>query len=388
MKSLSAVILSAFLLFFSGCGGTKETVKKDANLEGRRFRVVVYPLENLSGNPAPLREIKQSFIDQLAQMGVDVVDEETLRRFMAKNRIRYTGGLDRITAKALKEDLGVDGVLIVSVELYFVEAPPKIALISRLVATGDKATISWIDGVGLAGDDSPGILSLGLIEDPKALMNKTIQSLVDSLATSLSDRKEGTNIGKLPKRYQPRIVFRSPLLEVDRKYTVAIVPAFNRSERKNAGEILVLHFVRQLKGFENFEIIEPGIIRQEFLSLRIIMEDGISLAQTDAVFASLGADLILSGKVLDYQDYRSIWGKPKVDFSSLLIERKSRSVVWNSTSTNDGAEGVVLFDWGKVNTAHRLTSRMVRSIGELIVTKEEEKIPDVEPDQPPPFFSY
>jgi hypothetical protein len=383
----TAVILSAFLLFISGCAGTKETVKKDVHGKGKGFRLVVYPLENLSGNAVPLSEIRQLFINHLGQMDFDVVGEEILRRFMAKNRIRYTGGLDRMTAKALKEDLGVDGVVIVSVELYFEEPPPKIALISRLVTTGDKATISWIDGVGLAGDDSPGILSLGLIEDPRALVEKAVQSLVNSLAVFLSDGKEGTKIGKASKRYEPRILFRSPLLESDGKYTIAIVPFFNRSERKNAGEIMVLHFVRQLKRFENFDIIEPGIIRQEFLSLRIIMEDGISLAQSDSVFAALDADLVLSGKVMDYRDYKSIWGKAKVDFSSQLIERKSRMVVWSSMSYNDGEDGVYLFDWGKVNTAHGLTKRMIQSIGERIIKEEKEEILPEEPIFPaPPLY--
>jgi hypothetical protein len=325
-------------------------------------------------------------MNNLGQKDFEVVEEDLLRRFMAKKRIRYTGGLDRETAKALKDDLGVDGVLIVSVELYFEEFPPKIALISRLVTTGDKATISWIDGVGLAGDDSPGILSLGLIENPRVLTEKAVQSLVTSLGTYLSEGRKGTTVGKGSRRYRPKIVFRSPLLEAERKYTIAIAPFFNSSERKNAGEIMVLHFVRQLKGFENFDIIEPGIIRQEFLSSRIIMEDGISLAQSDVVFAALDADLVLSGRVLDYRDYKSGWGMVKVDFSSQLIERKSRMVVWSSMSYNDGEEAVYVFDWGKINTAHGLTKRMIQAIGERIVGEEtREPLPAEEPILPAPL---
>lgn len=379
-KTIITLIAAIFLA--SGCSGTKETVKRDGGLKGKPFRIVVYPVENLSGNLIPSNEVRQSFINELSLAGFDVVGEESLRRFMAKHRIRYTGGLDRKTAVALKEDLDVDGVLIVSVELYFEENPPKIALISRLVATGDKATISWIDGVGLAGDDSPGILNLGLIENPRMLMEKAILSLISSLSTSLSGRGAGPTVGKPQRRYQPRTAYRSPLLETDRKYTVAVVPFFNRSERKNAGEIMVLHFVRNLKRFENLGIIEPGIIRQEFLSLRIIMEDGISLAQSDVLFSAVDADLILSGKVMDYQDYKSTWGKVKVDFSSHLIDRKSRMVVWSSMSQNDGEEGVYFFDWGKVSTAQGLSRKMIQAIGERITKEEEEEPPAEEPIAP------
>jgi hypothetical protein len=370
-KAIISIILTIF--FISGCAGTKESIKKDAGVAAKGFRIVVYPVENLSGNLIPGSEIRQSFIHKLSLAGFDVVGEESLRRFMAKHRIRYTGGIDKKTAAALKEDLDVDGVFIVSVELYFEEPPPKIALISRLVTTGDNATISWIDGIGLAGDDAPGILTLGLIEDPRALMEKAIQSLVHLLVASLSDGQAGTAIEKSSSRYKPRILFRSPLLEPGSKYTVAVVPFFNISERKNAGEIMALHFVRQLRRFDNFEIIEPGIIRQEFLNLRIIMEDGISLAQAGTVFSALDADLILSGKVMDYRDYKSTWGRVNVDFSSQLIERKSRMVVWSSINHNDGEEGVYFFDWGKVNTAHGLTKRMIQSIGERILKEEKQK---------------
>jgi TolB-like protein len=376
------IALLAIIFLISGCSGTREKVKSDVSLKEKRFRIAVYPLENLSGNPVPLSSIRQMFINELGQLNLDVVGEESFRRFMAKHRVRYTGGLDRTTAKALKDELGADGVFIVSIELFFEEFPPKIALISRLVATGDKATISWIDGVGLAGDDSPGILDLGMIEDPKVLSEKAVRLLVKSLASFLSEGKERTDIGKVARRYQPKILFRSPLLESDRKYTIAIIPFFNRSERRNAGEIMVLHFVKQLKRFENFDVIEPGIIRQEFLSLRIIMEDGISLPQAESVFAALDADLVLSGKVMDYRDYKSFWGKAKVDFSSQLIDRRSQMVVWSSMSYNDGEEGVYFFDWGKVNTAHGLTKRMIQSMGERIIREEPEDLPLEEPILP------
>jgi hypothetical protein len=218
----------------------------------------------------------------------------------------------------------------------------------------------------MAGDDSPGILSLGLIEDPRILVNNAIESLVTSLETFLSGRSESPAV-KVKKQYRPKISYRSPLLETDKKYTLAVIPFFNVSERKYGGEILSLHFVKELKGFENLDVIEPGIVRQEFLNLRIIMEDSISLVQAEVLFEILNVDLILAGKVMDYQDHRSAWGKAKVDFSSQIYERKSRMLVWSSRSHNDGEETVCLFDWGKVNTAHVLTSRMVEAIGEMVV---------------------
>lgn len=130
---------------------------------------------------------------------------------------------------------------------------------------------------------------------------------------------------------------------------------------------MALHFVRQIGAYGNFNVIEPGVVRQALLGLRVIMDDGLSLANADITFSRLNADLILTGKIIDYQDYQGSYGKPKVDFSALLIERKSREVVWSSKSYNEGDDGVYFFDRGRVNTAHAMASEMVSHVVDMIV---------------------
>ena len=158
-----------------------------------QFSIAVFPIDNLTGTRAPLREIRESLINLLRTRGLDVLEDETLEKFMARNRVRYTGGIDDATAQAFGKETSTKGVLITSLELYNSEAnPPKMALISRLVSTGDNPTILWTDGVGLAGDDSPGILGIGLIEDPKILLEKALEFVSDSLAGSLQMKKKRT----------------------------------------------------------------------------------------------------------------------------------------------------------------------------------------------------
>jgi TolB-like protein len=365
----SSKVLVLILLgfcFFSVLAGAKEIKAETPPSGDVTFRIAIFPVENLSGAVAPLKEIRQALIEELSKQGFQVLGDENLEKFMTKHRIRYVGGLDSGTAKAFKEEMGIEGVLITSLEFYSETNPPKVALTSRLVSTGEAHSILWMDGIGLAGDDSPGILGLGLIEDPKALLEKAMKSVTDSLMRYLlTGRDEGKGRGA-KRKFRPRVVYQSPELDPERKYVMAVLPFFNRSERKYAGEILVLHFMRQLRKFNNFYVIEPGILRQQLLDLRVIMEDGVSLANADAIFSILNADLIVSGKVMDYQDYQGLWGKPKVDFSTVLIERKSREVVWGSNSYNEGDDGVFFFDRGRVNTAYAMTSQMVRWIGEWV----------------------
>ncbi len=362
----TVVVFFTGLLLLAGCATGKEAAKGSLPAMEGRFLVAVLPVENLSGTPAPLKEIRGALVEEIKARGIEVLPDDTLEKFMAKYRVRYTGGIDKITSREFKEETNCQGVLITSLELYNQTNPPKIALTSRLVSTGENPTILWIDGAGLAGDDSPGILGMGLIQDPKVLQKKALNYLLDSLRQSLSGRKESEDLAA-KRKFRPKISYRSPVMEGKKKFTVAVAPFFNKSERKYGAEIMALHFVRHLKEFEDFEVIEPGVVRQQFLSLRMILDQGVSLADAEALFAMLNVDLVVTGQVLDYQDYQGSVGKPKVDFTAEAIERKSREVVWSSTSYNQGDDGVFLFDWGRVNTAYAMATQMVRSIGKMMV---------------------
>jgi TolB-like protein len=365
---LSSIAIFLVFILLPGYTWAEEKTKNDIHKEN--FSIAVFPVENLSGTMAPLKDIRGLYISQLKRHGFHILEDEGLEKFMARNRIRYTGGMNKAVAQAFKNETGVGAVMITSLELYNEANPPKIALTSRLVSAGDNPTILWIDGVGLAGDDSPGILGLGLIEDPKALLEKAVGRLTGSLEKYLNKTSKSENIKSAKRKFRPKISYRSDILVPNTKYTVAVVPFLNFSGRRNAGEILELQFIQHLKKFEQFDVIEPGIVRQQLLTLRIIIPEGISLANADALFATLDADLILAVNVDEYADYQGGFGKPKVDFFAQLIDRKSRSVVWSSVSHNEGDDGVFFFDRGKVNTAHAMASQMTQWIGERIVEKE------------------
>ncbi len=385
--------------------------------------VAVLPVENLSGSKAPVKKIGQLIKTELKRTGFNIIDNDILEEFMLKHRIRYTGAIDLRTAEAFQNEIGAGAVLITSIELYSETYPPKISLISRLTSAGGRPEILWMDSVGISGDDSPGILGLGLIEDPEELLLNAVQSLSDKLnfnlpgAEKMSKLPKGINrrqpalfvkapdaekistpgetksrkpalivtdpkIGEKPvydkeliddgpetPAFAPKISYRSSVLSPYMKYRVAVMPFLNKSDRKNAGDIMTLHFTEQLRQIMNYDVIEPGIVRNNLLGFRIIMNEGISFENAGFIFSTLetDADLILSGTVLDYQDNISTLGTPKVDFSVIVIEKKSREVVWSSKSYRTGNEGVIFFDKGQINVAHSLASGMARGVAEMLL---------------------
>jgi len=341
--------------------------------------IAVLPAENLSGIGAPLEVVTRLLRARLQQTGFHLLDDEVLAEFMKRYRIRHTGGLNSDAAQAMKEEIGADAFLITSLEGYQDGSPPMISLISRLVSSGEEPEIVWMDGVGLSGEDSPGFLGLGRIEEPDILLEKAVQELTESLERSLPEVSSTIRVldenesyecapepemvalpknGRVRGRHRPRISFRSPIIDSAGRYSVAVVPFLNLSERKHAGRIVTLLLVNELARSEVFSVVEPGLVRAQLLKYRMIMEAGPSLANAGILFSrsSLDVDLVCSGTVFDYQD---AVGVPKVDFSVKIFERSSREVVWSSRSYGNGDDGVFFFDLWRVRTAHRLASEMV-----------------------------
>ncbi len=365
-------LLLILAVFFSGCAGPVKQGVRDPEVSPPivfHSLIAVLPFDNHNLKPAPVKEIRRSFIEKLKSNGLKILPEATLEAFMLRHRVRYTGGINGFVSEDLLEETGAEGVLITSLELYDPGSPPKIVMTSRLVSTGSDPKILWMESVGLTGDDSRGLLDLGRIKDPKVLREKAEQTLSDSLNSYFSRWGE-PEPWESERRFHPKVAFRSPLMYPDRRYKVAVIPFFNRSVREFAGEIITLQFVEKLGRQKVFDVLECGQVRQRLLGYRVIMYEGLSLSDADLLFDLLDVDLIVTGSVLDYQDKPGLTGEPKVDFSVVMIERNSREVVWSSKNYNQGNDGVLFFDFGRIRTANAMASRMVHAVVEEMVSPE------------------
>lgn len=359
-----------------------------APLVARDARYAVLPVENLSDNQAPLAEIQQGLREGLSARGLKLLDNTELQAFMARHRLRHVGGITHDLARKLQDETGVDGVFLTALESWREVPSPRVSLIMRLVSAGERAEIAWIDSVGLTGDDNPGLLGLGLVKDPCRLLARATDRLFDSLETYLREEEsefrypttDAAAQGRLTKakllhpgrqtadealaaksrRHQPQSFYRASAFVPSARQTVAVVPFLNVNARKHAGELVALHAVKHLHRYANLRVIEPGMVRDTLLSYRMIMQSGPSLAAADILASEsiLAADLIVSGKVFDYQGEV---GQSKVDFSWQAIDGSHREVVWSSRSYGAGNDGVYFFDFGLVPSAHGLVNSMMRS---------------------------
>jgi len=219
----AVVILVAALFLLTGCASARTGAEYE--LPGRSEKpliVAILPIENLSGKPVPLKDVRQMMTGVVKHQGLSVLDDAVLDAFLAKHRIRYVGGIDSPTAQALRQETGADAVLITTVELFTPDpaqsAVLKVSLFCRLVSTDEKPVILWMESVGLSGDESPGLLELGVIREPKKLLQKAAKALSNSLYALRSGNGYNTSSRSFPSQ----VSYRSSLVGLNfRECTVS-----------------------------------------------------------------------------------------------------------------------------------------------------------------------
>jgi len=331
---------------------------KPAHAPALPGKVAVLPLSNLAGGPAPLKELRALVEQALRDRGVTLVATSEVEAFLARHRLRWTGGIDAESAKAAAAEMGATAVLITAVDLYQNATPPSIGLRARLVATGESAKILWVDARAHIGDESPGLFDLGLVNDIAELQQKTISELTGSLAAALAGRGPRATACDGGGRFGPQASYRSPKIAPAAK--VAILPFVNETLRRDAGEVVSLEFLRQLEA-SGLSVVEPGLLLNELLNFRIVVSEGVTLDAARVVMELLDADYVLAGTVREFQVTATAQSAPAVQFTAMLLDRRNEEVVWEVSSYHRGDEGVFFFDAGHVDTALALSCRMVRS---------------------------
>ena len=335
--------------------------------------IAVLPPENLSGARVPLDELREAMLAALKSAGLETLSEDALGGFMARHRMRYTGGLPSVLGQALEEETGVDAVLIATVEQHLDVIPPRLAIVARLVTTGGKGTILWTDDYAHAGNQSVTVFEVGRVNDIDILLDRAVTRIGGTVARYIEweerrawseDPAPPRRDTKRKKKFGPDGFYRFPDVMVAESdvLRVAVLPFENQSPRADAGRIMSLHFVRELAALPNVDVVEPGNVRQALLQTRLILGEGPSLPQTDLLRIILDADLVVSGSVTHYDDPPGEFGQPTVSFFVQGIESERRHVGWASTSHSRGDQGVFFFDLGRIHTAYRLATLMVREV--------------------------
>ncbi|HZZ85215.1 MAG TPA: hypothetical protein VFE30_11810 [Anaeromyxobacteraceae bacterium] len=323
--------------------------------------LALLPMLNLSGGPAPAKELTLALRQRLAERGITLVPDAAVRKALASRRLRYTGAVDRELAAALREETGASGVIVPTLELYFQQPPYRLALSARLVATGPEPEIRWIDSFAGTGRDDPGLLGARVLGSMERVRELAFDRLATSLATALDHPRPRAPCAGA-RGIAPNRAFRAPFLADEARRTIAVLPFVNETTRRDAGEVAALRFLGPLVADGSVRVVEPGVVRQELLAYRFGALGGVSLDDARALLELLHADLVLSGTVRTFADAAGSTGAPSVDLSVYVLDRQTTELGWSSTSSATGEDGVYFFGLGRVSTASALTCKLAKGV--------------------------
>lgn len=160
------IALSIFYLFFVGVA------------PARALTIAVFPIEDLSqGQNGVNTELTDYLAWEMNRRGFDVIGNETVVSFMARNRVRWLGFLDTRHIILAKEEMGADLVLFGTMSLREESLSPSFGITLYLVRTSDTRTL-WTAAGGLAQQDIVNLLGIGEPKMGEGLLAKLAQSVL------------------------------------------------------------------------------------------------------------------------------------------------------------------------------------------------------------------
>lgn len=140
--------------------------------------VAVFPIEDLSqGQNGVNAELTDYLAWDMNRRGFDVIGNDTVVSFMARNRVRWLGFLDTRHIIMAKEEMGADLVLFGTMSLRGEELSPSFGITLYLVRTSDTRTL-WTASGGLAQQDVVNLLGIGEPKRGEGLLPRLAQSVL------------------------------------------------------------------------------------------------------------------------------------------------------------------------------------------------------------------
>ncbi|MEW6050977.1 MAG: hypothetical protein AB1644_07955 [Candidatus Zixiibacteriota bacterium] len=142
---------------------------------------------------------------------------------------------------------------------------------------------------------------------------------------------------------------------------IAILPFENLSGKEKAGVKVTDYFHSLMTANPRYETVPYGQSFDVLRKLRVRSAALITNEQIDSVASLLNLDYLLTGSVLEYDEFENTYlGRtPQVSFNTRLIECSTGKTIWVGVANGSGDKGEVVFGLGAVRSADNLARSMV-----------------------------
>lgn len=185
MRACFSAILFVLIAVLAGCGAYKPRLK--ASTEGvQAKKVAVLPFNNISGKRDAGDIVTNIFITELFRLGRFQVEEPgNVIQFIIQEKVNTIGEMDLENLQILGRRLGVDAVLVGTVEEYddgkSMATPVPVVSVSARMIDPNKGTIIWSSQNRRKGDDYILVFDLGRIRSVTTLTKKTVNEMLSTI---------------------------------------------------------------------------------------------------------------------------------------------------------------------------------------------------------------
>jgi len=329
---------SSAILKMAGIAGTEFKTKE------KKERIALLPFDNFSNNNEALNTIMPLILNQLEDMGYDVIDYEEVEAYLCERRIRHSSFVSREVATELRKNKMVNTAIAGSVLTFSTEGNPKIGILARWLDLKTGHVI-WSDFVSLTGEDYTRILGLGTIKSIDTLIPNALNNLFATLGNNLHEK------------------------EYNKKYKIAILPFKNESKHRNAGIIITHLFQNELANNPMFDPVDYGDVKKTIVNLRVRRKGEVDYNNLQALSKLLGVDVVLTGTVEKYQSGQEYSSPPRITISARLLDSRRNRILWYDNLQLDGEDNIIALDWGRLRSADKVAYGAVSGLVKNIETE-------------------
>jgi TolB-like protein len=304
-------------------------------------KIALLPFINFSNDKHALLNVMPEIKVRLEDMGMGIVDWDSLSNFICEQRVRSTGFISKELAQSIGNKFDVDTILVGSIVSYIAGDNPQFGISARLIDSTD-GSILWAEYASATGKDFIKIFGLGKIDTIEHLILKVLDQLFLSFSMHPPYQQEGPT------------------------YTITVMPFQNNSSFKNSGQIAMYLFLTELVKTRGFIPIEYGSLRELIVDKRIIHKGELNFQNIKILSDKLGIDTILIGEVETYSDGLETASPPEVTISARLLDTRKNKILWSNSHQLNGDDDIIVLDWGKLRSvdivAHTVASRLVKDM--------------------------
>src|SRR4030042_2339782 len=142
-------------------------------------QIAIIPFENLSGIRAASIEIMPLIEKTVAKKGYQILQKESLEKFLGEERIRFLDSIPTPATQKLAKKFGLEAILTGTILSYVSGINPQVGLSARLIS--NEGEILWGQTIGITGEDLMGFLELGRVEKIQDLARIAVNNLLKTM---------------------------------------------------------------------------------------------------------------------------------------------------------------------------------------------------------------